>query len=321
MIRLFIVVCAALSGIIPASAQSWPAKPITVVQGFPAGSGVDIVARILQEPLEKALGQPIIFDYKVGAGGNNASAFAAKAAPDGYTLLLGTAGTHGINASLYKKLAFDVETDFTPIAPTVDVPNVLAINPAVIDAADVKDFIAKVKAQPGKLNYGSTGNGTSTHLGFAQLVAAAGLDMVHVPYKGSPEAIQSMIAKEICCLVAQVQTILGQWKAGTVRLLGVTTTERVDILKDVPTIAEAALPGFQSVTWYGFFGPKGLDPAIASKVNTAVRTALETPAIREKLQQIGNRIRSESVEQFRDTVKRDRALWADVVKRSGASID
>ena len=304
----------------PAAAQ-WPSKPVTIVQGFPAGSGIDIVARVMQEPLEKALGTTIVFDYKAGAGGNNASAFVAKAAPDGHTLLIGTAGTHGINAALYKKIPFDVEADFTAIAPMVDVPNVLTVNPEALDAKDLKDFIAKVKAQPGKLNYGSTGNGTSTHLGFAQLNAAAGLDMVHIPYKGSPEAIQNMIAKEICCMVAQVQTILGQWKADKVRLLGVTTKERVGILKDVPTIAEAGLPGFESVTWYGLFGPKGLDAAVVEKINAAVRGALAQPAVKEKMTSLGNSIRSESVAQFRDTVKKDRAVWAEVVRKSGASID
>lgn len=318
---LGVAVAAVIASCLPAVAQQWPAKPITVIQGFPAGSGVDIVARVMQAPLEKALGQPIVFDYKSGAGGNNASAFVAKAAPDGYTILLGTAGTHGINAALYKKIPFDVEADFTAIAPVVDVPNVLAVNPEALDARDLKDFIAKVKAQPGKLNYGSTGNGTSTHLGFAQLNTAAGLDMVHIPYKGSPEAIQNMIAKEICCMVAQVQTILGQWKAGKLRLLGVTTKERVGILADIPTLSEAGLPGFQSVTWYGLFGPKGLDAAITEKINAAVRGALADPAIKEKMAALGNALRSESVAQFRETVKKDRAAWAEVVRKSGASID
>ena len=319
------VIITALTAILalasPVLAQQWPSKPITIIQGFSAGSGIDIVARVMQAPLEKILGQPIIFDYKAGAGGNNASSFVAKAAPDGHTLLLGTAGTHGINAALYKKIPFDVEADFTAIAPIVDVPNVLVINPAALDAADLRDFIGKVKAQAGKYNYGSTGNGTSTHLGFAQLNAAAGLDMAHVPYKGSPEAIQAMIAKEVCCMVAQVQTILGQYRAGTIRLLGVTTAERVGILKDIPTLAEAGLPGFRSVTWYGYFGPRGLDPAITARINAAVREALSQPAIKERMAALGNALRPETVEQFRETVKKDRALWADVVQKSGASVD
>ena len=171
---------------VPADAQQWPAKPITIVNGFPAGAGNDIVLRMYQEGLEKELGVALVFEYKPGAGGNVASEYVSKQAGDGYTLLIGTAGTHGINAALYKKLPFDVEADFTPIAPIADVPNVLAVNPTVIDAKTVQEFIAAVKAAPGKFNYGSTGNGASTHLGFAQFNAAAGLDMVHVPYKGSP---------------------------------------------------------------------------------------------------------------------------------------
>ena len=222
---------------------------------------------MFQESLEKDLGTQLVFEYKPGAGGNVGSEYVAKAQPDGYTLMIATAGTHGINATLYKKLSFDVEADFTPIAPLADVPNVLTVNPSVVDAKTVKDFIAAVKAAPGKLNYGSTGNGASTHLGFAQFNAAAGLDMVHVPYKGSPEAVQAMVTGETCCLFAQVQTVLGQWRAGKVRLLGVSTKSRVSILADVPTIDEAGIPGFENVTWYGLVGPKGLDPKIAERIN------------------------------------------------------
>jgi len=301
--------------------QSWPAKPITIVNGFPAGAGTDIVLRMFQEPLEKDLGTQLVFEYKPGAGGNVGSEYVAKAPADGYTLMIATAGTHGINAALYKKLPFDVEADFTPIAPLADVPNVLTINPSVIDASTVKDFIVAVKAAPGKFNYGSTGNGASTHLGFAQFNTAAGLDMVHVPYKGSPEAVQSMLTGETCCLFAQVQTVLGQWRAGKVRLLGVSTTSRVGILADVPTIDEAGIPGFQSVTWYGLVGPKGLEAKIVERINAAVRKAQENPTLREKLVGIGTASRSETVEAFRSTIKADRAKWAEIVKTSGAKID
>jgi tripartite-type tricarboxylate transporter receptor subunit TctC len=303
-----------------AAAQAWPTKPVTIVQGFPAGSGIDIIARIIQGPLEKALGTTIVFDYKAGAGGNLASEFVAKAAPDGYTFVFGTAGTHGINATLYKKLNFDVEADFTPIAPVVDVPNVLTINPKIVDAKDVKEFIAIVKKQPGKLNYGSSGNGASTHLGFAQFNVAAGLEMVHIPYKGSPPAIQAMLNGETCCQFAQLQTVLGQHKAGTLRLLGVSTSKRVPLLPEVPAIGES-LPGFESVTWYGILGPKGIDPAIASKFNAAIKTVLEDKEIVAKLAGIGNAVRYETPEQFKATIKKDRAQWAEVVKKSGATVD
>jgi tripartite-type tricarboxylate transporter receptor subunit TctC len=260
-------------------------------------------------------------DYRVGAGGNLASEAVARAKPDGYTILFGTAATHGVNAALYKKLPFDVEADFTPIAPMVNVSNVLTVNPQVIDASTLREFIDKVKANPGKYNYASTGNGTGTHLAFAEFVAKAGLNMVHVPYKGGPEALTSVVSGTTCCIFNQVQTVIPQWKAGKVRLLGVTTRTRVSAVPDVPTIAEAGLPGFESYTWFGLFGPKGLDADIVNKINAAVKFALEQPAVRDRLVQLGNTPRWETPEQFRATVKSDRAKWAAVVREIGATID
>jgi tripartite-type tricarboxylate transporter receptor subunit TctC len=324
-LRLFVFLCllpgVALAQGGPAPASGWPQQPITILMGFPAGSGVDVVARMLAEPMEKSLGGKIVMDYRAGAGGNIASDAVAKAKPDGYTLLLGTAATHGVNAALYRKLPFDVEADFTPISPLVNVSNVLTVNPQVIDAGTLREFIDKVKANPGKYNYASTGNGTGTHLAFAEFVARAGLDMVHVPYKGGPEALTSVVSGTTCCIFNQVQTVLPQWKAGKVRLLGVTTRTRVSALPDVPTIAEAGLPGFESITWFGLFGPRGLDAEIVNKVNLAVKAALETPAVRDRLVQLGNTPRWETPEQFRATVKADRAKWAAVVKQVGATID
>jgi tripartite-type tricarboxylate transporter receptor subunit TctC len=302
-------------------ADDWPSRPITIYMGFPAGSGVDVVARLLQPVLDKALGQRIILDYKSGAGGNVASEVVANAKPDGYTFLLGTAATHGVNAALYKKLPFDVESDFVPISSLVDVSNVLTVNPRVIDVHTVKEFIAEVKAHPGKYDFASTGNGTGTHLAFAEFNARAGLDMVHVPYKGGPEAIQSVIKGDTCCIFNQVQTILPQAAAGTVRLLGVTTKKRVPAIPDVPTIDESGLPGFESYTWFGIFGPKGLDPAIAERFNLAIRAALSDPDIRQKLADLGDTPRYETVAQFKETVHRDRLKWADVVKTVGAQIE
>src|SRR3954469_4199889 len=321
-----------------ALAQSWPAHPVTILMGFPAGSGVDVVARMLQEPMEKSLGgksaracgrEPmekslggkIVTDYRTGAGGNLASEAVARAKPDGYTLLLGTAATHGVNAALYKKLPFDVEADFTPISPLVNVSNVLTVNPNVIDVKTVRDFIDTVKANPGKFNYASNGNGTGTHLAFAEFVARADLKMEHIPYKGGPEAIQSVIAGQTCCIMNQVQTVIPHWKSGRVRLLGVTIKQRVQAVSEIPTIAEAGLPGFDSYTWFGLFGPKGLDADIVNKVNAAVKSALETPSVQKRLIELGNTPRWESPEQFRQTVKTDREKWARVVKEVGATID
>ncbi|QEZ45684.1 Bug family tripartite tricarboxylate transporter substrate binding protein [Cupriavidus oxalaticus] len=314
--------CAAAAVSAPAQAQGeWPTQPVTILMGFTAGSGVDMVGRALQESLQKSLKTTIIYDYRPGAGGNVASEVVAHARPDGYTLLLGTAATHGINPALYKNLPFDAEADFTPVAPLVDVSNVLTVNPAVIDVKTVKEFIEKVKANPGKYNYASTGNGTGTHLAFAEFNARAGLDMVHVPYKGGPDALQAVLKGEVCCIFNQVQSVLPQYRAGKVRLLGVTTGRRVPVIQDVPTIAESGVAGYNSTIWFGFFGPKGLDPTIARKINDAVKVALETPSIRQKLVDAGNTPRIESVEQFKATVKADRQKWAGVVKTVGASID
>ena len=185
----------------------------------------------------------------------------------------------------------------------------------------MKDFIAKVKAAPGKYNYASTGNGTGTHLAFAEFVHKAGLDMVHVPYKGGPEAIQGVLAGDTCCIFNQVQTALPQWRAGKVRLLGVTTRKRVPAIPDVPTIDEAGVPGYESYTWFGIFGPKGLDPAIAAKMNAAIKVALEDPETQKKMAELGNTPRYETLEQFKETVHRDRLKWAEVVKTVGATIE
>ena len=226
-----------------------------------------------------------------------------------------------MNAALYKRLAFDVEADFTPIAPLVDVSNVLTINPDVIDVKTVREFIDKVKANPGKYNYASTGNGTGTHLAFADFIARTGLEMVHIPYKGGPEALAAVVKGDVCCIFNQVQSVLGQWRAGKVRLLGVTTKARVAAVPDVPTVAEAGVPGYESYIWFGLHGPKGLDPGIVTAINGAVKKALETPSVRQRLAELGNTPRYETPEQFRATIKADRALWAKVVRASGASVD
>ncbi|HWK71685.1 MAG TPA: tripartite tricarboxylate transporter substrate binding protein [Burkholderiaceae bacterium] len=291
-----------------------------MLMGFPAGSGVDVIARSIQEPLQQALGVPVVIDYRSGAGGNLASAAVARAKPDGYTILLGTAATHGINPAIYKELPFDVEEDFTPIAPLIDVSNVLTINPKVIDVSTVEDFIAEVKANPNKYYFASTGVGTGTQLAFEEFNARAGLQMVHVPYKGGPEALQSVVKGETCCIFNQVQTVLGQYKAGTVRLLGVSTAKRIDVVKEVPAIAEKAIPGFDSYIWFGLFGPKGMDPALVQKINAAATQALQDPDVAKRLTSTGNTIHTSSPEKFRQTVHDNRTKWAEVVKTAGVTV-
>lgn len=298
-------------------AAEWPEHPITLLMGFSAGSGVDVIARGIQEPLQQALGVPVVIDYRAGAGGNLASAAVARAKPDGYTILLGTAATHGINPAIYKGLPFDAEADFTPIAPLVDVSNVLTINPKVIDVATVEEFITEVKANPSKYYFASTGIGTGTQLAFEEFNARAGLKMIHVPYKGGPEALQSVVKGETCCIFNQVQTVLGQYKAGTVRLLGVSTAKRIEVVKEVPTIAETGLPGFDSYIWFGLFGPKDMDPALVNKINAAATKALENPEVVKRLTATGNTIHTSTPEEFRQIVHENRKKWVEVVETAG----
>jgi tripartite-type tricarboxylate transporter receptor subunit TctC len=285
--------CAAHSSPLPllvllplAQAQApadWPERPVNIIMTFPAGSGVDVVARTLQEPLGKVLGQPVVIDYKPGAAGNIASEYVARSRPDGYTLVFGTAATHGSNAALYKKLPFDVEADFVPVAPILDVSNVLTINPDVMNVKTLKEFVELVKANPGKFNYASTGNGTGTHMAFAEFNSRLGLNMTHVPYKGGPEAMTAVLKGETCCIMNQVQTVLTQYKAGKVRLLGVTTAKRVAAIQEVPAIAESGLPGtqgFDSTTWFALFAPKGTDARSSPSSMAPSRRCWRTPRSR-----------------------------------------
>ncbi|HVL59741.1 MAG TPA: tripartite tricarboxylate transporter substrate binding protein [Burkholderiaceae bacterium] len=319
---LALAAAALLPGAAVAQAQEFPGnRPITIVMTFPAGSGVDVVGRIIQEPLAKVLGTQILIDYRPGAAGNIALEYVSRAKPDGHTLLFGTSATHGVNPALYRKLPFDVEADFTPIAPINDVSNVLTINPAVINVNTVEEFIKEVRANPGKYNFASTGNGTGTHLAFAEFNKRAGLDMVHVPYKGGPDAMQGVLQGQVCCIMNQVQTVIGQWRAGKVRLLGVTTPTRVSTVPDVPTIAESGLPGFESYIWFGLWGPRGMDPKIVDTINSAVRQVLQMPEVANKITGMGNALRIETPEQFRKTVRENRERWARVVKDVGVTID
>ena len=317
-----VLFCSALS-LTATSAQAenqWPSRPITLYMGFSAGSGIDVAARIIQESLGEQLGQPVIIDYKSGAAGNIASDFVARAKPDGYTLVFGTAATHGSNAALYKNLSFDVENDFVPVAPVLDVSNVLMVNPDVIAANTLEEFAAIIKAHPGEYNYASTGNGTGTHMAFAELNSRLGLDMLHIPYKGGPDALASVINGETCCIMSQVQAALPFYKAGKVKLLGVTTAAPVAAIAEVPTIASSAVPGaqgFDSSIWFGVFAPKGIDPAIVEKLNRAISHAVQEPATKAKYEAMGNSIRVESPAQFKETVRQNRIKWAEVIEAAG----
>ena len=302
----------------------WPTQqPVTIMMTFNAGSGVDVVARLIQEPLSKLIGQTVIIDYKPGAAGNIASEYVARAKPDGYTLVFGTAATHGTNAALYPKLPFEVEKDFEPVAPLVDVSNVLTINPDVIKVNSLAEFVKEVKAHPGKYNFASTGNGTGTHMAFAELNWRLGLDMVHVPYKGGPDAITSVLRGETCCIMNQVQTVLPHYKAGKLRLLAATTAKPIAAVPEVPPVAASGLPGtkgFDSSIWFGIFAPKGTDAKIVAKLNSAIQQVLQQPEIQKRLEDSGNSLRFETPEQFKKTVHENRLKSAEIVKAAKITI-
>jgi tripartite-type tricarboxylate transporter receptor subunit TctC len=315
---------AASAALSSATAQEWPKeRPIQIIGGFPTGAGTDIFARLLAEPLGKALGQTIVVDNRSGAGGNIGSEFVARARPDGYTLLIGTAGTHAINASLYKSLPFDVVKDFEPVALLVDVPNVLIANPKVLpDVKSCADLLAAAKKEPGKLNYASTGNGASGHLAGAQFAQAAGIDIVHVPYRGTPPAMNAMMSGEAQIMFQQSIPIMGQLRAGTFRPLAITTAARVAALPDVPTVAEACgLPGFESTTWYALFAPKGMPEAIVRRLNQEVNRILRDPDFDRKVKDMGLVPLPSSPEAFREVQLRDMEKWRDRVRKSGAQVD
>ena len=313
----------AASPAVMAETAAWPAQPITMMMTFNAGSGVDVVARLIQEPVSKILGQPIIIDYKPGAAGNIASEYVSRAKPDGYTFVFGTAATHGTNAALYAKLPFDVEADFTPVSPVVTVSNVLTINPEVIKVNNLKEFVDEIKAHPGKYNFASTGNGTGTHMAFAELNWRLGLDMVHVPYKGGPDAITGVLRGETCCIMNQVQTVLPHVKSGKLKMIAASTAERIKAVPDVQPVAESGLPGtknFDSAIWFGIFAPKNTPAPIVAKFNAAVQQALQQPEIRERLESTGNSLRLESPEKFKQTVHDNRKSQAEIVKAANIVI-
>lgn len=310
----------------PAGAEEpWPSRPITLLGGFPNGAGTDTYARKLAEPLARALGQPVVVDNRSGAGGNIASDLVAKARPDGTLFLIGTAGTHAINAALYRSLPFDPLRDVTHIALLGDVPNVLLVNQDKRPGLrSCQDLLAAARARPGGLNYASTGNGASTHLAAAQFAAATGIEIVHVPYRGQPGAMQALLAGDVDLFFNQVGPALGPIQQGQVQALGVTLGQPVPAIATVPTIAAACgLPGFESSTWYGMFGPPGLPLAIQARMNAEVARILATPEFRQWLidTQGITPPADTSPAAFRQVHEADMARWAAIVRRSGASLD
>ena len=303
-----------------AGAQSWPAKPIRWIVPFAPGGTTDILARTISDKLTIALGKPVIVENNPGAGGGVGAVQTAKAAPDGYTIMGGTISTHAINASLYKTLPYDPVKDFTPITLIARVPNLLVVNPDV-PAKNVKELIALMKANPSKYTFASSGNGTSQHLSGELFKSMAGVDMQHIPYKGSPAALQDVVSGQVTMTFDNITTAWPLAKAGKLRALAVTTAKRSPIAPDVPTLAEAGLAGYEIGSWQGVFAPAGTPVDVVKRLNTEIVKIINMPDVREKLIGLGAEPVGNTPDEFAALVKSEVVKWAAVVKQSGARVD
>jgi tripartite-type tricarboxylate transporter receptor subunit TctC len=303
-----------------AGAQAWPAKPIKWVVPFAPGGTTDILARTVGEKLALALGQPVIIENKPGAGGGVGAEFVARAASDGYTIMGGTISTHAINASLYKNLPYDPVKDFVPIVLLARVPNMLVVNPDV-PAKNVAELIVLLKANPGKYTFASSGNGTSQHLSGELFKSMSGTDMQHIPYKGSPPALQDVMGGQVTMTFDNITTAWPLAKSGKLRALAVTTATRSSIAPDVPTLSESGLPGFEVGSWQGVFAPAGTPPDIVRRLNAEIVRILGLPDVKEKLAGLGAELVGNTPEEFAVLVKAEVVKWADVVRKSGAKVD
>lgn len=305
---------------VPAAAQQYPSKPITIVVPFAPGGTTDILARVIGEALKTELGQPVVIDNRAGAGGNIGAALAAKAVPDGHTLFMGTVGTHAINAALYKKMPFDPIKDFVPLTRVAMVPNLLVAHPAR-PYKTVRELIAFARANPGKVTFGSSGNGSSIHLSGELFNTLAKVDMIHVPYKGSAPAVTDLVGGQIDIMFDNMPSAIQHVRSGRLKAIAVTTSKRSPELPDVPTIAEAGLPGYEATSWFGLFAPAKTPAPVVATLNTALLKVLADPAIKKKIAEQGAEPHGEKSEQFADFIRAESAKWRQVVKAAGATVD
>ena len=299
---------------------AYPNKPIRLVVPFSAGGPTDVLARAIGQKLNDSLGQPVIVENRPGAGGNIASDFVAKAPPDGYTLILGTVGTHAINASLYSKLPFDTVRDFTPVALVASATIVMVVHPSV-PAKTVKELLALAKSKPHQLNFASPGSGTPQHLAGELFKTVAGVEIVHVPYKGAAPALTDLLGGQVSLGFVSLPAALPYVKAEKLMALGVTASKRSAVAPEVPTIAESGLPGYEVENWYGVLAPPGTPKEIVYKLNTEIMKLLQTQDIKERLNNQGFEILQSTPEQFVAFIKLELVKWAKVVKLSGAKAD
>jgi tripartite-type tricarboxylate transporter receptor subunit TctC len=296
-------------------AEPYPSKPIRFILPFPPGGGTDILGRLIAERLSASLGQPVVMDNRGGAGGNLGAAEAARAAPDGYTILL-AATTLAISPSLYSKLGFDPQKDLAPISLVATVPNVMITNPSV-PAQTLREFIALARSKPGAMNFGSGGTGTSNHLGGELFNIVARVKLVHVPYKGVNLAMNDVLAGNVQLVLIGIPAAAQNIKAGKLRALAVLARERSPALPDVPTATEAGLPDFDVTTWYGVLAPAGTPRAIVTRLNGELVRIMHSPDLKERLATMATEPRTSTPEEFAAYIGQERARWAEVVRKTG----
>jgi tripartite-type tricarboxylate transporter receptor subunit TctC len=302
-----------------AQAQTWPSKPVRYIVPFPPAGATDITARIIADKISVPLGQSVVVENRPGAAGNVGSEFVAKSAPDGYTMLQVTVA-QSISATLYAKLNYDLEKDLAPAAMVALVPNVMIVNPS-LPAKSVAEFIALAKAKPGKINFASSGSGTSIHMSAEMFKMLTGVDIVHVPYKGSGPALADLLGGQVDVMFDNLTSSIGHIRGGKLRALAVTTVTRYPELPDVPTMQEAGVAGYEATAWFGIMVPKGTPREIAMRINGEVNKALAQVDVKEKLAQQGALARSWTPEEFGSFIHNEIVKWAKVVKASGAKVE
>ncbi|MDI1235927.1 MAG: tripartite tricarboxylate transporter substrate binding protein [Polaromonas sp.] len=311
---------------LPVEAQTaWPTKPVRIVVPFAPGGTTDILARAVAPELTKAFGQPFIVDNRAGAGGNVGADLVAKSPGDGYTLLMGTVGTHGINKSLYSKMPFDPQKDFAPITLVAGVPNVMVMNAekaAKLGINSVADFVKYAKAHPGQFSMASSGNGTSIHLAGELFKSQTGIFMTHIPYRGSGPALLDLIGGNVDVMFDNLPSAMPQIKGGKLKAFAVTSAQRSTAMPELPTVEEAGkLKGFEASSWFGLLAPAGTPPDVVSRIQQEVAKALATPAIKEKMLAQGAIPSGNTPQEFAKLIEAEITKWALVVKASGAKVD
>jgi len=308
------------SGWAAAPGADYPTRSIRMIVPFAAGGATDILARIVGQRMTELWGQTVVIDNRAGAGGTVGAAIAARANADGYTLLMGTNGSHAIGPSLYSKLTYDAIKDFAPITLVAHVPQALMVHPS-LPVKDVRELIAYAKQRPGELNYSSAGTGTPGHLGLELMQLITGTKMVHVPFAGGAPGLAALVGGQVQLMADNMNSALPMIKSGKVRAIAVTTIKRSVALPDLATVAEQGLPGFDSGSWFGLFAPAGTPQVIIARLNTEVVKILNTPEVRERMLQQGAEPAPGTPAQFTQLIRDDTVRWAKVIKASGAKAD